>query len=277
MLSTKTAFGRENNMIMDFDLAGKKALVVGGGRGIGQAIALVLAEAGAETAVAARNKAQVEETVAKLKEISKDSHGFVADVADSDSIDSLHHNAIDAMGQVDILVNCAGALVKGATAELKEFPQHSLLTEAGWDTVMETNLKGVFRCCRTFAPEMIARKFGRIINISSASAKAAYPFGSAYQTSKAGVNMLTKVLAGEWARYNVTVNAVGPGWFWTAMTDKGFQDPEIHKARVAEIPLGTLTDIRDVGLLAVYLASPAGRWMTGQVLYLDGGETAIFN
>ena len=119
---------------------------------------------------------------------------------------------------------------------------------------------------------------GRLLpGVARTDATIAYSNGSAYQVSKAGMKMLTKVLAGEWGRYNITVNAIGPGWFITEMTEDGFNIPGQYQEAVSNIPLGRLTNLRDLGLLAVYLASPASDWMTGQIIYLDGGETALYS
>ena len=151
------------------------------------------------------------------------------------------------------------------------------LSNEVWDTVMNTNLSSVFYACRAVGPQMMAVRQGKVINIASTNAVMAYPFGAPYQTSKAGMKMLTKVLSMEWAAYNINVNCILPGWFITEMTRTGFDDPEIHQRRVNGLPLGRLTDTRDLGLLAVYLSSPASDWMTGQCIALDGGETAMFN
>ena len=128
---------------------------------------------------------------------------------------------------------------------------------------------------RAVGPQMIERRSGKVINVASTSANLAFPYEAAYAPSKAAVQMLTKVLALEWGAYNVNVNAISPGWFRTEMTEPGFRDPAIAESRIASLPLGRLTDVRDLGLLAVYLASPASDWMTGQVIVLDGGESAI--
>ena len=146
-----------------------------------------------------------------------------------------------------------------------------------WHEVLNINLSGTMYVCRAVAPQMLERRSGKIINISSTNAKIAFPNGSAYQVSKAGVNILTKVLASEWGQYNINVNAIGPGWFITEMTEERFNEIEWADRLVAELPLRRLTSLRDLGLLAVYLASPASDWMTGQIIYLDGGETAMYN
>ena len=151
------------------------------------------------------------------------------------------------------------------------------LADDTWHRVIDTNLSSCMYVNRAVAPQMLERRSGKIINISSTSAILAEPYGSAYQVSKAGMKMLTKTLANEWGQFNINVNAIGPGWFVTEMTDDGLNVPGKYQEAVSTIPLGRLTNLRDLGLLAVYLASPASDWMTGQIIYLDGGETAIYS
>ena len=146
-----------------------------------------------------------------------------------------------------------------------------------WSRVVDTNLSGPFYACRSVGPQMMERRYGKVINIASTNAVMAYPYGAPYQTSKAGLKMLTKVLAMEWAQFSINVNAILPGWFITEMTRAGFDNPEIRRQRVEGLPLKRLTSNRDLGLLALYLASPASDWMTGQAIALDGGETALYN
>lgn len=155
--------------------------------------------------------------------------------------------------------------------------QSDRMDDETWHEVLKTNLSGAMYVCRAVAPQMLERRSGKIINISSTNAILAYPNGSAYQVTKAGMKMLTKVLANEWGPYNINVNAIGPGWFVTEMTEEFFEDSEWADGVIAELPLRRLTSLRDLGLLAVYLASPATDWMTGQIIYLDGGETALYN
>ena len=251
-------------MLREFDLTGSTALVTGGGRGIGRAIALTLAEAGADVAVAARTMSQVEQVSEEIKALNRRSLPVKVDVADPQDVDAMVSRTTSELGKIDILVNNAG--ISGRS------PLASLDTNA-WHQIIETNLSGPLYCCRAVAPQMLERRSGRIINISSTAGAMPSADGAAYNTSKAALNMLTKVLSLEWAPYNVGVNAIGPGWFNTDMSRAALETPE-KKARVESIiPLGRLTNLRDLGLLAVFLASPASHWMTGQVIYLDGGQT----
>ena len=254
-------------MLKDFSLQGKTALVTGGGRGIGRAIALTLAEAGADVAVAARTLNQVEQVADEVRSLNKRSLAIPVDIADPDDVDQMIVEATRELGRIDILVNNAGINGGGSVASL---------SSDVWSKIIATNLSGPFYCCRAVAPQMLERRHGRIINVSSNYGAIAAADGAAYNSSKAALNMLTKVLALEWAPYNVGVNAIGPGWFETQMTKDSLETPEQRGEVESIIPIGRLTSLRDLGLLAVYLASPASGWMTGQVIYLDGGETAAF-
>ncbi len=277
-------------MLKEFSLEGKTALVTGGSSGIGKAIALVFAEAGADVAVAARTVKNAEATAQQLMEMGRRGVAIQCDVADSQQVDAMIAQTTQELGRIDILVNSAGTGVGGPVAPLPDAPPPELsphynnptnyatgLSDEAWQNVMNTNLSSIFYTCRAVGPQMMAARQGKVINIASTNAVIAYPFGAPYQTSKAGIKMLTKVLSIEWASYNINVNCIMPGWFVTEMTRDGFAIPEIRQARIAGLPLGRLTETRDLGLLALYLACPATDWMTGQCIALDGGETAIFD
>lgn len=251
----------------EFSLKGKNALITGGGRGIGRAIALTFAEAGADVAVTARTMNQLEDVADEIHSIGKRSLAFQADISNPDSVREMVAGVINEFGVIDILVNNAG---------ISTTPFSDPLSDAAWHQVIETNLSGPFYCCRAVSEGMKSRHSGSIINISSISGAMATGGSVAYNSSKAALNMMTKVLAMEWAGYNISVNAIGPGWFETDMSKNSLKTPEQRAKAKEGIPMGRLTDLRDLGLLAVYLASPAAEWMTGQVIYLDGGETGAF-
>ena len=254
-------------MMEEFSLEGQTALVTGGGRGIGRAIALTLAEAGADVAVTARTMSQIEQVADEVRALDKLSLAIQVDVTDPQSVEQMVAKVTDEMGQIHILINNAGISGGKSLASLDNDT---------WTGILDTNLSGPFYCCRAVAPQMIERRSGRIINVSSNYGTIAAADGAAYNSSKAALNMLTKVLALEMAPFNVGVNAIGPGWFETDMSKESLETPEQRAAVEKNIPMGRLTSLRDLGLLAVYLASPASNWMTGQVIYLDGGETAAF-
>lgn len=270
-------------MLSEYSLERKTALVTGGGRGIGKAIALVLAEAGADVAVAARTLSQVEEVAAEIRSMGRRSAALQVDVSDSGQVDQMVSKATEALDRIDILVNNAGISYGPVPLiPLEKQPDEMIagdlksgLTDEQWHNTLDVNLNSAFYCCRAVASQMLERRSGKIINVSSMTGILAEPYYTAYDSSKAGMNMLTKCLALEWGRFNVNVNGIGPGWFMTEMTKPGFVNQEVHESRVKGVPLQRLTDTRDVGLLAVYLASPASDWMTGQMIFLDGGQSAI--
>ena len=268
-------------MLAEFNLDGKTALITGASSGIGKEIALVLAEAGADVAIAARRLDRIEETADEIRGLGSRAVSIQADVSDSQQVDDMVSQATDALERIDILVNNAGISGGNSLVPLPDQDHASATSEriddATWQSVLDTNLSGAMYVCRAVAPQMLERRSGKIINIASTNSILAYPNGSAYQVSKAGMKMLTKVLAGEWGRYNINVNAIGPGWFMTEMTEDNLNVPGNYQEAVSNIPLGRLTNVRDLGLLAVYLASPASDWMTGQIIYLDGGETALYS
>ena len=254
-------------MLKEFSLSGSTALVTGGGRGIGRAIALTLAEAGADVAISARTLSQVEQVAEEIQALNRRSLALQVDVTDPLSVDQMVAHTTNQLGRIDILVNNAGIW---GTSSVASFSNDT------WQRTIETNLSGPFYCCRAVASQMLERRSGRIINVSSNYGSMAAVGGAAYTSSKAALNMLTKVLALEWAPYNVGVNSIGPGWFETGMTKTSLETPEKRAEVESIIPMRRLTSLRDLGLLAVYLASPASNWMTGQVIHLDGGETAAF-
>ena len=277
-------------MLEEFSLEGKRALITGGSTGLGRAMGLVFAEAGADVALASRTAANLEIAAEEIKQHGHKVVTIPTDVSDSDAVDAMVAEATVELGGVDILVNNAGTGGGGPVTALPEPPsaevstgysnprEHSSsLSNDAWHRTMETNLSGPFYASRAVGSQMMERRYGKVINIASTNAVMAYPYGAPYQTSKAGLKMFTKVLSMEWAQFNITVNCILPGWFVTEMTRRSFDNPEIRQQREEGLPLKRLTSNRDLGLLAIYLASPASDWMTGQVIALDGGETAIYN
>ena len=271
-------------MLREFSLEGQRALVTGGGRGIGKAIALVMAEAGADVAVVARTREQVDQTADEVRRLGRRSVALQCDVSDSGQVDEAVAQATEVLGGIDILVNNAGQVAVGPLVPLPDaadadvpysWERGSPMGDEILSKIMQTNLAGPVYLCRAVGPQMIERRRGKVINVTSTSDSMTYPYETAYASSKAALRMVTKVLAFEWGPYNVNVNGISPGWFVTEMTRAGFDDPKVRKERIESLPLRRLTDTRELGLLAVYLASPASDWMTGQVLFLDGGESGI--
>lgn len=270
-------------MLPEMSLAGRTAIVTGAGRGIGREIALVLAEAGADIVAAARTEAEIEATAADVRALGRRAIAVRTDVSSSSQVDALVQRALDEFDTVEILVNNAGQLLRLPVVPLPDAnlepptvtrKTDSRTTDEEWRGVIEANLDGVFYCCRAIAPHMIEQGYGKIINISSNNATQAFPLVAAYNASKAAVNMLTRVLALEWAPHNILVNAIGPGDYHTAMTDPTWVDPQARQRHLDGIPLHREGTLRELGVLTAYLASPASDYMTGQVIYMDGGLTA---
>lgn len=258
------------------------ALVTGAGRGIGKAIALGLAEAGADVIVAARTLVQVEETAQEIARLGKRVLPLPCNVTSTAQVEEMVKKALDRFGRIDILVNSAGVI---SMRPLVPLPDKSYLseivpgfdqgaTDEEWERVVGTNFKGTFLVTRAVAPTLIAQRRGKVIMVSSTEAVEAWTYHSLYASSKAALSMFTRVLAKEWARYGINVNAIAPGFYRTAASEFGYRDERLKETQVRMIPLRRFGDLRDLGLLAVYLASPAGDYITGQTIFIDGGTSA---
>jgi len=249
-----------------FRLAGRRALVTGGGRGLGRVIAQALAEAGADVAVAGRTLDVCEEAAREIAAATgRRTLALAADVTLAAEVERLVREVEDGLGPIDILVNNAGVNIRGVVEELGE---------ADWDTVMGTNLKAPFLCARAVGPGMCARGWGRVINLGSILSVVAISGRAPYASSKAGVLGLTRVLALEWAKRGVTVNAICPGPFATDMNRQLLTDPVKYQAFVEKIPLGRWGELHEIVGAAVFLASDAASFVTGSALFVDGGWTA---
>jgi len=253
-----------------FSLEGKTAVVTGGSRGLGLQMAEALGEQGARVLVSARKQDELDEACAHLAARGIEALSIAADLSDEAAIGGFAEEALRRLGQVDILVNNAGA-TWGAPAE--EFPVEA------WDKVMNLNVRSVFLLCQAFGRlSMIPRARGRIVNIASIAGLAGNPPGSmqtiAYNSSKAAVINFTRTLAGEWGRYGITVNAIAPGFFPSKMT-RGILAAVGADRLAQQAPLGRLGDDEDLKGAVVLFASDAGKHITGQVLAVDGGVSAV--
>ena len=243
-------------------LANQIAVVTGAGRGIGRAISLKLAGAGADVACVDLKTEFCNETVQGVQTVGRKSWSFAANVADAASVEAVAEQILAAAGRVDILVNNAG--ITRDTLLMR-------MSEADWDAVLDINLKGTFLVTKAFTRAFLKQRAGRIINIASVIGLIGNAGQCNYAASKAGVIGFTKSVAREVASRGVTVNAIAPGFIQTAMTDK--LNAEQKDAILRQIPLGTLGQAEDVADTALFLASPAARYITGQVFAVDGGMT----
>ena len=247
-----------------FSLTGKCAVVTGGGRGIGKAIAGRLAAAGANVVIASRKMENLEAAAAEFADLPGKVVPVACHVGRADQLENLVREAETRLGPIDILVNNAGVTLEKKTVEL---------ADEEWDTVLATNLTSMFRCARAVAPGMIRRGHGKIINVGSMYGVIGVARYAAYCASKAAVGGLTRSLAVEWARHGIQVNCLAPGYMNTDIPRVALADERTRALFLSKVPARRIGEPEEVGALAVYLASRASDFMTGQTLYLDGGQT----
>ena len=247
------------------ELNGRVAVVIGGTSGIGRAIAHGLADAGADVVCTSRRAEQVETAAAEIESKDRRTLRIVSDVSDKGSMENLLNECVAAFGKVDILVNSAGRTKREPTLEVEE---------ETWNAILETNLTGTLRSCQVFGRHMIANRYGRIINIASLSTFVSLFEVAAYSASKAAVASLTKSLAIEWAKSGVNVNAIAPGVFRTALNEKLLDESERGKEFRVRTPMGRFGQVEELAGAAVFLASEAASFVTGEVLVVDGGFLA---
>jgi NAD(P)-dependent dehydrogenase (short-subunit alcohol dehydrogenase family) len=248
-----------------FDLNGKVALVIGGHGGIGKAVALGLADAGADVAVASRNLEALEIVAKEIRAKGKKSTAAAVDITSEKSVNDMVDKIKNTFQRIDILVNAAGLAIRKPA---DSFPIDE------WQKVMDINTRGTFLCCQAVGRVMLKQKSGRIINVSSVRGRYGLPAGyAAYCPSKGAVDTLTRTLACEWAKSNVLVNAVAPTIVETDLTKDALADPAYARQMKDRIPLGKWAIPEDITGAVIFFASEASSFITGQILYIDGGVT----
>ena len=246
-----------------FDLTGKVAIVTGGGRGIGRAVSLGLAQSGASVVVASRTPKEVEGVAEEIKKMGGKALAMVTDLTVNDQLENLVNATVKEFGRIDILVNNAARSFLRSLLDLRE---------DGWDKVFNTNVKAVWLLSRLVARKMIEQKGGRIINITTVGAEKAELGMGAYGCSKAALKMLTRCMAREWAQFGIQVNAVGPGLTKTDFSKPIWSNPEVAKHVSAAIPMGRLAEPEEMVGSVLFLASDAAQFITGHSIYVDGGS-----
>ncbi len=253
-----------------FRVDDKVAVVIGGAGGIGEALGHGLAQYGAKVVIADLNLPRAEEVARDIRTevVESEAVAFKLDISDEKSVAQLAEQVMSKFGTVDILVNSQGVnLKKPAT----EFPV------ADWDFMFNINVRGIMLTCREFGKVMIEKKKGKVISLSSVRGARATLWGGneAYCATKGAVDMITRALASEWAPYNINVNAIAPSWVATKLAEQTLKDPERLKRGLANVPLKRVASTGDMVGACVFLASTASDFITGQILYLDGGLTAV--
>ncbi len=250
-----------------FDLTGKVAIVTGGGGGLGRPISVALAARGADVLVDDFDAGHLAATVAEIEALGRRCVAVTADLTDPAAMRDMADKAVREFGTIDILVNVAGTNARFDAEEMA--PEE-------FERVLRVNVLGTFLACQAVGRVMIAQKHGRIINMSSVRGRVAPGMGgSAYATSKGGVDQLTRTLAAEWAKYGIQVNAIAPALIMTDMTREFLSKPEVYAKMTADIPMKRLGEPSELVGPAILLASDESSFMTGQIIYVDGGLSAV--
>ena len=253
-----------------FDVSGQKVLITGGGRGIGKGIALAFAEAGADVAVSALTTTGVNQVAKEVEALGRQALALTGDATKSADMDRVAEQVLAEFGHLDVLVNCVGDAIRKPLVKLPGGATEGM-TDEEWRFILDINLTEAFQGCRALGPHLLERGQGSVINVSGWAAFRGRPESSAYDAAKAGVMRLSECLAQEWAPFGVRVNSIAPGSF----PDPEQMSAEAYQARdqgaKSQVPLGRVGRLKEIGYLAVYLASPAASYVTGQTWAVDGG------
>lgn len=249
-----------------FSLEGQTAIVTGASGGLGKETALAFADVGCDVVIAARNMPALEEVAAAVERKGRRCLAVKTDITQALDVQRMVRYAVERFRTIDILVNNAGMAIPKLLEDL---------AEDEWRRVVDTNLHGTFLCAQAAGKEMIKRRRGRIINVVSVAGLVAVPLLGAYGAAKGGIVHLTRALAAEWARHQITVNALAPGYFISPMNQEAFADPEVLQNTIRRVPLKRLAEYDDLTPVMVFLASEASQYITGQVIAVDGGWTIL--
>jgi NAD(P)-dependent dehydrogenase (short-subunit alcohol dehydrogenase family) len=272
-------------MAGECNLGGRIAIVTGAARGIGRAISLAFAGAGADVALVDIDSGRLEQTAAEIEGLGRQALAVTADVSQEAEVGNAVQQTVSRFGRIDILCNNAGIVISKpvAYAPDMELPawlgepageKEKAMTVEEWRRVLDTNLTGAFLFAREAGPHMMRQRSGKVVNISSTSAFKGTPYFSAYCASKAALSSLTRCLASEWAQFGINVNAIAPGTVNTEMTAPTLDNPERRKLYLDATPLGRLAEPEEVATLALFLVSDASAYVTGQTFAIDGGQLA---
>ena len=255
-----------SNFFDRFSLSGKKSLVTGASKGIGEVIAKVLAEAGSDLVIVGRDKDGLNKTQQFIKKLGRDCLIINSDLSQKEGPEKVARKALDYYGTIDVLINNAGVTLLDSV----------LSTDIeDWEKVLATNLSAPFMIAKNLAPKMIEQRSGKIVNISSLASEYALENHIAYSVSKSGLNMMTKAMTAEWTRYNIQVNSVCPTVVMTSMGELAWGDPEKSAPMLAKIPLGRFGQPSEIADLVLFLSSNASDFICGQSIFIDGGFSVM--